>query len=146
MLLLLRYGLQSVPVRMAASAHLSPVACTSLAVLRFSLVFRKIEGRLTGDLVCFRRRKSWQLLTMMQISISILFGFGIVGLIIIYCKICRRYVTFSSLLSWQDKTSRTQRDLIIILATVILFVRRQTPTGKFNSVITRDKYTFLSRF
>ncbi|KAH0948971.1 hypothetical protein HN011_003492 [Eciton burchellii] len=39
--------------------------------------------------LCWPERQ-WQVLKMTQVSISILFGFGILGLIIIYCKICKR--------------------------------------------------------
>ncbi|XP_011335106.2 uncharacterized protein LOC105278019 isoform X2 [Ooceraea biroi] len=37
-----------------------------------------------------RHEQHLQLLTMTRVSVSILFGFGIFGLIIVYCKICRR--------------------------------------------------------
>jgi len=51
-----------------------------------------------GDL-CFRHERQWQVLKMTQISISILFGFGILGFIIIYCTICKRYVLSINCLS-----------------------------------------------
>ncbi|XP_024877217.1 uncharacterized protein LOC112458042 isoform X2 [Temnothorax curvispinosus] len=52
-----------------------------------------------------------QLILMTQIGISILFGFGIVGLIVVYCKICNRYRKTRTAILIEDEAgcTRTQK-------------------------------------
>ncbi|XP_024877216.1 uncharacterized protein LOC112458042 isoform X1 [Temnothorax curvispinosus] len=74
-----------------------------------------------------------QLILMTQIGISILFGFGIVGLIVVYCKICNRTRQVARERRRLRVVLHEERDLVTQCSTIIEGLRDRPPS--YNEVI-----------
>ncbi|XP_077273855.1 uncharacterized protein LOC143903787 isoform X1 [Temnothorax americanus] len=95
-----------------------------------------------------------QLILMTQIGISILFGFGVVGLIVVYCKICNRYrktrtQQFSSRTRQVARERRRlrvvlheERDLVTQCSTIEGLLRDRPPS--YNEVIRNASPVYTS--
>ncbi|XP_077273884.1 uncharacterized protein LOC143903787 isoform X4 [Temnothorax americanus] len=127
-------GLCYVPVR------INEVACTpaDVTVPRFPIGSR--PSLIIGNF--YIRYTQGQLILMTQIGISILFGFGVVGLIVVYCKICNRTRQVARERRRLRVVLHEERDLVTQCSTIEGLLRDRPPS--YNEVIRNASPVYTS--